>query len=164
METASGLGAFLRSQRNKAGLTQKQLVAKSGVPQATISDIERGTNKLPGADYRRRLAAALNLRHVDILIAAGELNEDELPKEGAPREVFAGDPVKAQAVRLLAGLNDEFVRAGCLFLDHLRDTQEKNAGLAANNDSSTVSTDSPSPANQVSPISEGNDKTRRPSS
>jgi transcriptional regulator with XRE-family HTH domain len=39
------LGKRLRDARNARGLTQKDLARKSGVSQATISDIERGRNE-----------------------------------------------------------------------------------------------------------------------
>jgi hypothetical protein len=37
-----------------------------------------GTTKLPEADVRRKLAHALGVRHVDILVEAGEHNELEV--------------------------------------------------------------------------------------
>lgn len=39
------LGKRLLDARNARGLTQKELSMKSGVSQATISDIERGRNE-----------------------------------------------------------------------------------------------------------------------
>jgi len=72
------LAQFIRESRDARGFSQKYLAALVGIPQPALSDIERGKVKLPNADLRRRLAAALNVRHIDMLVAAGELSRDEL--------------------------------------------------------------------------------------
>lgn len=80
------LADLVRTRRQIAGLTQVELAARAGVSQGTVSDIERGSRKLPNADVRRRIAAALNLTHLAMLIAAGELTWEEAypPDAGAP--------------------------------------------------------------------------------
>lgn len=78
----TALATFVRRERDSRGLTQKGLASAAGVTQAAISDIERGQTKLPNADIRRRLAQALGVSHVDLLIAAGELTADELEAAG----------------------------------------------------------------------------------
>lgn len=76
------LGASIREWRLGLGLQQGELAAKAEIPQAALSDIERGKTKLPNADIRRRLAKALGVSHLDILIAAGEITTDEIAKAG----------------------------------------------------------------------------------
>jgi len=74
----SGIGAFVREKRESLGLTQTALAGKTGISRARMSQIEGGAVALPGADHRRRLATALNVRHIELLVAAGELTEDEI--------------------------------------------------------------------------------------
>jgi transcriptional regulator with XRE-family HTH domain len=50
----------LRMARQGRGLTQEQLADRSGLPQTTISDIERGAIKKPSWDAVARIARALN--------------------------------------------------------------------------------------------------------
>jgi transcriptional regulator with XRE-family HTH domain len=71
----------------------------------TLAQIERGKIALPNGDLRRRLASALGVRHVDILVAAGELTADEIPREGTAPEPFPHDATKGQIVEQLATLN-----------------------------------------------------------
>ena len=52
------------------------------MPQPALSDIERDRIKLPNADVRRRLAKALGVSHLDLLIAAGELLPEEVVAAG----------------------------------------------------------------------------------
>lgn len=83
--TGSALGRMIRRRRKELGLTQEELEARSGVPQRTISDIERATNPhyLPeDPETLRRLGAALGLSMEEMLRAAGYLPaEDEEPTE-----------------------------------------------------------------------------------
>lgn len=53
---------FLRDAREKANLTQEQLEAKSGVPQAVISRLERNADARPAFETVMKLADVL---HVD---------------------------------------------------------------------------------------------------
>lgn len=52
----------LREARRLRGWTQEQLEALSGVEQAVISRIERGTNANPGIRTVRKLETALSVR------------------------------------------------------------------------------------------------------
>lgn len=58
----------LKEIRKRKGLTQDLLAAKSGVRQATISDIERGKIENPGIATARRLAAALEVTLDDLFV------------------------------------------------------------------------------------------------
>ncbi len=72
------LGTWVRSLRQARGMSQAQLQAETGIGQTYISDIEAGKTKLPSPDHRRRIAAALGTSNVDLLLAAGEVDEEEL--------------------------------------------------------------------------------------
>lgn len=73
------LGDLLRDRRAALGMTQVELAEQAGVNQPLVSDIERGKTKLSNPDARRRIARALQVRHVDMLVAAGELYPEEVP-------------------------------------------------------------------------------------
>lgn len=62
-------GRMVREARRRAGLTQRQLAAKSGIPQETIARIERGR-----ADPR--------VNTLDRLLAACELGLEVMPRLG----------------------------------------------------------------------------------
>lgn len=94
----SNMASAVRLRRLALGLTQRQLAELAEISQASVSDIERGQVQLPTAAVRRRLAAALRLRHIDLLIASGEITKEEVPEAGAPPTV--GDEFAAKAERL----------------------------------------------------------------
>jgi transcriptional regulator with XRE-family HTH domain len=52
----------LKEIRNKKGITQDQLAAKSGIDQTTISAIERGIIMNPTWDTVKRLSSALRVK------------------------------------------------------------------------------------------------------
>lgn len=57
----------LRKMREKNGLTQQELSAKTGIGQGIISDIERGATKNPRFETVAKLAEALNCPISDFL-------------------------------------------------------------------------------------------------
>ena len=75
------MGSYIKERRLTLSMTQADLGGAVGKDKAYISQIELGKVALPNADLRRRLAEALQLRHVDLLIAAGELEPNEVPGE-----------------------------------------------------------------------------------
>ena len=80
---AKGIGAFVREKRNDLGWTQATLADRAGVERARIAQIEGGRVTLPGAEHRRRIATALGVSHLELLIAAGEITEAEVTQAGA---------------------------------------------------------------------------------
>lgn len=109
------LGTYIKEERMKRGWTQVELAERAGVPKQTVNRLETGTTKLPGALIRRQLAEALGVRHVDMLIAAGEITADEvagLPAPDSPAiaalrpvlDTYEGD-IK-QLVRVIQGIID----------------------------------------------------------
>lgn len=54
------------------------LANAAGLKAPYVSDVERGKIALPNADIRRRLAKALGVSHLDLLVAAGEITPQEL--------------------------------------------------------------------------------------
>jgi transcriptional regulator with XRE-family HTH domain len=98
-----GFGAYVLARRRALGLTQGELADRIGLNRAHLSQIESGKIGLPAADIRRRLAAALGVRHVDLLIAAGELTPDEA---GVPARESLG-PHQARLRAMVEGLAEE---------------------------------------------------------
>lgn len=78
------LGNYVRQRREAMGKTLTALAADADLSKSELSALERGRINLPGADKRRRLAAALGVSHVDLLVAAGELNTDEVTASPVP--------------------------------------------------------------------------------
>lgn len=76
------LARLIKEKREDRGWSQRLLAETAGIPQPALSDIERGQTKLPNPDVRRRLARVLGLSHLDLLIAAGEITEEELREAG----------------------------------------------------------------------------------
>jgi transcriptional regulator with XRE-family HTH domain len=86
------MGSYVRWLRGRAGFSLGELSRLTMISKSELSAIEIGKIKMPGADKRRRLAAALGVRHVDLLIAAGELRDDEIPTNHA--DVADDDPLR----------------------------------------------------------------------
>ena len=74
--TLMHIGQRVLQRSNRLGWTQQDLARESDVPQATISRIEQGIVKNPGADVIRRLARALGVT-ADWLIGMYEEDEEE---------------------------------------------------------------------------------------
>ncbi len=117
---ADGLGAYIRNLRQRRGWTQRRLAEEIGTAPAYLSQIENGGTKLPSADLRRRLADALGVRHVDLLVAAGELEAEEIrgpqmPIPVTPPEMlYLADRLArvAPALEEAAKIGHEFARRG----------------------------------------------------
>lgn len=77
------LAEFVEQKRREAGLSQGELAARADIPRTTINRIENGHTKLPEAGIRRRLARVLGVSHLDLLVAAGEITEEEIDATGA---------------------------------------------------------------------------------
>ena len=91
------MGSYIRERRLQLNMTQEDLGDAAGTSKAYISQIEVGKVALPNADLRRRLADALQLRHVDLLIAGAGIRPFRA-HQGMPRtvaQVFYGGKGKS---------------------------------------------------------------------
>lgn len=105
---SQGIGAYIRERRMNAGWTQAELAEKTGLDRARIAQIEGGRVALPGVDHRRRLALALGVSNVDLLIAAHELDADELKAAGLVADVKRGPVTIAdQIIECVKAINWE---------------------------------------------------------
>lgn len=105
---AAKAGAFVRTMRLAAGLSQDQLAEASGMTQSMVSDIERGAGKIgPSFDTLLRMAEACGMDIGFAPAGTGEAEVTGLATEGA------ADAVMTAA---LDRINDEFAAAAQHFM------------------------------------------------
>lgn len=73
---ASDIGSFIRSQRETAQVSVRQLAERSGVSNPYLSQIERGLRK-PSADVLSQIAKALRVSAEVLYVRAGILESSE---------------------------------------------------------------------------------------
>src|SRR6201995_4427028 len=73
---ASDIGGFIRSQRELAQVSVRQLAEKAGVSNPYLSQIERGLRK-PSADVLQQIARALRVSAEVLYVRAGILEPAE---------------------------------------------------------------------------------------
>ncbi|MEK9663220.1 MAG: helix-turn-helix transcriptional regulator, partial [Candidatus Nanopelagicales bacterium] len=86
MAGITGIGDYIREQRDQAQMSVRQLAAAAGVSNPYLSQIERGLRK-PSAEILSRLAGALRISAESLYIQAGILSEEG--RAGADRDVVA---------------------------------------------------------------------------
>jgi transcriptional regulator with XRE-family HTH domain len=77
------LGGFIRSQRQLANLSLREMARLTDVSNAYLSQIERGLHQ-PSVRVLRSLADALNVSAETLLTQAGLIEDDEADPTGAP--------------------------------------------------------------------------------
>lgn len=83
-------------------LSQVELAARAELSKSEINALLKGRVHLPGPDKRRRLAKALGVSHLDLLIAAGEITADEVREAGVVGVVERdADPQREALVALI---------------------------------------------------------------
>ena len=78
-EQAARLGQLIRSHREQAGMTIRDLADDAEMNFATVSRIEQGKFQAPGHDKLARIAKALALNTADVLALAGYTVPADLP-------------------------------------------------------------------------------------
>src|SRR3954464_16043154 len=73
---ATDIGSFIRSQREAAQVSVRQLAEKAGVSNPYLSQIERGLRK-PSADVLQQIAKALRVSAEVLYVRAGILEPSE---------------------------------------------------------------------------------------
>lgn len=107
------IGLLVKERRDALGLSQVELARRVEISQTYLSNMERGRVQLPDVAVRRRLAEALRMSHIDLLVAAGELDAHELPGEAeAMKPVVVGlsakiDELPADARRAVERIVDD---------------------------------------------------------
>ena len=72
---AQDIGSFIRSQREAAQVSVRQLAEKAGVSNPYLSQIERGLRK-PSAEVLQQLARALRVSAEQLYVRAGIVHPD----------------------------------------------------------------------------------------
>jgi transcriptional regulator with XRE-family HTH domain len=72
-------GYVLRSLRQQAGVSLRELSRRSDIPRGTISRLETGSREAPGLELIQRLAAGLRVPEEHLLVAAGYQEDGILP-------------------------------------------------------------------------------------
>lgn len=70
----TGLGDYIREQRNAAQLSLRQLAANAGVSNPYLSQVERGLRK-PSAEILAQIAKGLRISAETLYVRAGILEE-----------------------------------------------------------------------------------------
>lgn len=65
------LGQYLEQAREDAGISLRQLVAATGIPQTTINRLLKDEVEKPNPEHLTRLADALELNASDLFMVAG---------------------------------------------------------------------------------------------
>jgi transcriptional regulator with XRE-family HTH domain len=74
------LGALLKGERERAGLTVRQLADAAGLVPSTVSRLETGFIATPKPDHLQKLARALGIDVEELYAAAGYLTDGALPE------------------------------------------------------------------------------------
>ncbi|CAM4143096.1 HTH-type transcriptional regulator SinR [Mycobacterium basiliense] len=75
-DVASDIGSFIRTQRETAQVSMRQLAERSGVSNPYLSQVERGLRK-PSADVLAQIAKALRVSAEVLYVRAGILEPSE---------------------------------------------------------------------------------------
>jgi transcriptional regulator with XRE-family HTH domain len=90
-QQVESLGQFLRTQRQLANLSLRELAAMTDLSNAYLSQIERGMHE-PSVRVLRSIAQALHLSANTVLAQAGLLDEDTAGAHST-EEAIRADPV-----------------------------------------------------------------------
>jgi transcriptional regulator with XRE-family HTH domain len=104
------LGAYIRTQRNLADLSLRQLAAMTNVSNAYLSQIERGLHQ-PSVKVLRSIADALNLSGEVLLARAGLVSpEQEQSQDATSTEaaILADSRLTEQEKQILVDIYRQF--------------------------------------------------------
>lgn len=91
------ISQLLREHFARTGEEQAAFARRLELKPQTVSQLLAGDIKVPKAWIRRKLAAEFGLRHVDILVMAGELSADEIDPRLQP--TYPADEVRVLSER-----------------------------------------------------------------
>ena len=104
---AADIGSFIRSQREAAQVSMRQLADKAGVSNPYLSQIERGLRK-PSADVLNQIAKALRVSAEVLYIRAGILEPTE--KSEVRDAVIADAAITERQKQVLLDIYTSFVQ------------------------------------------------------
>ena len=99
---STGLAGYIKTRRGDLRIGATDLARAIGKSAAYVSQLEAGKISLPNADIRRRLAKELGVSHLDLLVAAGEIDRAEIASAGAAGVVQGSDTFRDLVEQLRA--------------------------------------------------------------
>lgn len=104
---ASDIGSYIRSQREAAQVSMRQLASRAGVSNPYLSQIERGLRK-PSAEVLTQIAKGLRVSSEVLYVRAGFLEERP---HGPVRDALLGDTeITERQKHVLIEIYDSFRR------------------------------------------------------
>jgi len=104
---AADIGSFIRTQREAAQVSMRQLADKAGVSNPYLSQIERGLRK-PSADVLNQIAKALRVSAEVLYIRAGILEPSE--KSEVRDAVIVDTAITERQKQVLLDIYSSFVQ------------------------------------------------------
>ncbi|WP_046315370.1 helix-turn-helix transcriptional regulator [Mycobacterium sp. UM_Kg1] len=104
---AADIGTFIRTQREAAQVSMRQLAEKAGVSNPYLSQIERGLRK-PSADVLNQIAKALRVSAEVLYVRAGILEPSE--KSEVRDAVVADTAITERQKQVLLDIYGSFVQ------------------------------------------------------
>jgi transcriptional regulator with XRE-family HTH domain len=134
-DMASDIGSFIRSQRETAHVSVRQLAERSGVSNPYLSQVERGLRK-PSADVLNQIAKALRLSAEVLYVRAGILEASETSRV---RDAIVTDTaITERQKQVLLDIYASFTQQNEANREQSRTTETPQAGLPPGNDSGEV--------------------------
>lgn len=106
-QTVDGIGGYIRSQREQAQVSLRQLARATGVSNPYLSQIERGLRK-PSAEVLQQIARGLRISAEALYVRAGIL--DERPASAVTDAVFADPTLTERQKQVLLDVYQSFRR------------------------------------------------------
>ncbi|MGB9306813.1 MAG: helix-turn-helix domain-containing protein [Mycobacterium sp.] len=132
---ASDIGSFIRSQRETAHVSVRQLAERSGVSNPYLSQVERGLRK-PSADVLNQIAKALRLSAEVLYVRAGILEASETSQV---RDAIVTDTaITERQKQVLLDIYASFTQQNEANRAECPTTETSPAGLTSGNDSGEV--------------------------
>jgi transcriptional regulator with XRE-family HTH domain len=105
---ALDVGAFIKSQRQRAKISVRKLAELANVSNPYLSQIERGLRK-PSAEILQQVANALRISVETLYVRAGMLPERSSPVASVHEAIDADPLLTAEQKSALANVYDSFV-------------------------------------------------------
>ena len=106
-QTVEGIGGYIRSQRELAQVSLRQLARSTGVSNPYLSQIERGLRK-PSAEVLQQIARGLRISAEALYVQAGIL--DERPASVVTDAVLADPALTERQRQVLLDIYQSFRR------------------------------------------------------
>lgn len=102
------VGAFIRSQRQRAQMSVRRLAELAEVSNPYLSQIERGLRK-PSAEILQQVAKALRISVETLYVRAGILSHDSHRVSTVPEAIEADEALTPEQKLALRNVYDSFV-------------------------------------------------------